>query len=323
MKFAIIGLGRMGFNLALQALEDGFDVVAYNRSKEKTDELVNHLPAIGYRRRQVQAGELGMRNNESGKLTPANTIEDVIKDLPVPRIILLMLPAGEVVDGMIENLLSAGLSKGDSIIDGGNSFYKDSIRRYNSLKEKGIHFLDMGTSGGIEGARNGACLTIGGDKEVFEKLEPLFKALAIENGYGYVGPAGAGHFVKVTHNGIEYGMLQAIGEGFAVLEKGPYQLDFAQIARIWSHGSVIRGWLMELAQKAFEKDPKLDHLEGIVGGGETGRWTVETAKEEGVEVPVLEASLKAREDSQKRSSFSGKVIAALRNQFGQHEVKKS
>jgi len=318
MKLAIIGLGRMGMALALHALEDGFDVVAYNRNPEKVKMLVTH--------------NFEIQTSTIGTLTPAYSVKEVIHTLPAPRTILLMVPASakdqtgslalSPVDEVIQQLLGEGLSAGDTVIDGGNSFYKDSIRRYNELKEKGIHFLDMGTSGGIEGARKGACLTIGGDKEVFEKIEPLFKALAIPHGYGYVGPAGAGHFVKVTHNGVEYGMLQAIGEGFAVLEKGPYKLDFHQIAKIWNHGSVIRGWLMELAERAFQKDPKLESIEGVVGGGETGRWTVDVANEEGVTVPVLEASLKARQDSQKMPTFAGKVIAALRNEFGQHETKK-
>lgn len=301
MRFAIIGLGRMGFNLALQALDDGLEVVAFNRSREKTDQL---------------------KLENFGQLTPAYTIDDVIKNLAKPRIVLLMLPAGEVIDEMIENLLKAGLSQGDIVIDGGNSFYKDSIKRYQSLKEKGVHFHDMGTSGGVEGARSGACLTIGGDREVYTKLEPLFAALATQNGYGYVGGAGAGHFVKMVHNGIEYGMLQAMGEGFAVLQKGPYHLDFKQIAKIWSHGSVIRGWLMELTARVFERDPRLEQIAGVIGGGETGRWTVETAKEGNVDVPVLEASLKARIDSQTKPTFAGKVIAALRNEFGRHEVKR-
>lgn len=306
MNIGIIGLGRMGMALALHSLEGGFDLVAYNRSPAKTQML------------QDQRSKF--KDQNCGRLIVSSTINELVSNLETPRVILLMVPAGDVVDDMIKQLIDAGVSSGDTIIDGGNSFYKDSIRRYNELKGKGVHFVDMGTSGGLEGARHGACLTIGGDREVYERLEPFFKAIAIENGYGYMGPAGSGHFVKVTHNGIEYGMLQAIGEGFAVLEKGPYTLDYAQIAKIWSHGSVIRGWLMELAQKGFENDPKLEGIEGVVGGGETGRWTVSTAKEEGVAVPALEAAILAREGSVKCPNFAGKVIAAIRNAFGGHEV---
>lgn len=309
MRISLIGLGRMGTALALQSLEKGIDVVAYNRSAEKVELL-----------KDSYEHEL-TNTNHRGTLIPVTTVADVVKNLQTPRVVMLMLTAGKAVDDMIEQLLAVGLEKGDVVIDAGNSFYKDSIRRHDYLQQKGIHFLDMGTSGGIDGARHGACLTIGGEKEVYDRLEALFKTLACPDGYGYVGPAGAGHFVKVTHNGVEYGMLQAIGEGFGVLEKGSYTLDFAQIAKIWSHGSVIRGWLMELAEKAFENDAELSTIEGVVGGGETGKWTQSVAQEELVDVPVLDAAIKAREASQLHPTFAGKVIAAIRNGFGGHEVK--
>lgn len=303
MKIGFIGLGRMGNAMVLHALEKGIDVVAFNRTTTKVDELV------------IEA-----KNNTH--LTPSYSIDELVKHLEAPRVIVLMVPQGAPVLEMIEKLVSAGLTQGDTIIDGGNCFYKDSQKNYEVLKQKGINYLDMGTSGGLEGARNGACLMIGGDEAVFKKLESLFEAMACSDGYAYFGPSGAGHFVKMVHNGIEYGMLQAFGEGFEVLEKGPFDLDFRKVAKNWSHGSVVRSWLTELLQNAFNADPKLSNIEGVVGGGTTGRWTETVAKEEGVETPVISASLKAREVSQNTPTFAGKVVAALRNQFGGHEMKK-
>ncbi len=233
-----------------------------------------------------------------------------------------MVPHGTPVDEMIEKLLEAGVTKGDIIIDGGNSFYKDSVRRYELLKEKGINYLDIGTSGGLEGARNGACMMVGGDAKIYKKVEPILKLAAMGNGVAYFGQAGAGHFVKMVHNGVEYGMLQAIGEGFELLEKGPYKLDLHKVAYNWIHGSVVRGWLMELLERALKADPDLSNIEGVVGGGSTGEWTVATAKELGVETPVIENSLEARIKSLEKPTFSGKVVATLRNQFGGHEVKR-
>lgn len=298
MKIALLGLGRMGHNIALNLIEKKFTVIAYNRSPGKTKEIA-----------------------EQGAI-PAFTLKEACEKLGEKKVIMMMVTAGKPVDEMIEGLLPF-LAKGDILIDAGNSFYKDSIRRHEYLKRKGIDFLDMGTSGGLEGARHGACLTIGGEEEVYEKLEALFKAIAAPKGYLYVGESGAGHFVKMVHNGIEYGMLQAYGEGFEVLEKGKYDLDYEKIARTWSHGSIIRSYLLELTEKAFQKDSKLEGIKGIVGGGETGTWALETGKELGAKTPVLEASLQARKESQKKESYSGKVIAAVRNEFGGHEVVKN
>ncbi len=290
----------MGSNMVLNALDNGVEVVAYNRTPEITNEFVKEA--------------------RSKKLVPVYSLADLCSKLQSPRLIWLMVTAGKPVDAIIEGLLPH-LRKSDLLVDGGNSFYKDSQKRYKLLKRRGIHFLDCGTSGGLEGARNGACLTIGGDKKVFKRVEWLFKALACPGGYLYCGLAGSGHFVKVTHNGIEYALLQAYGEGFEMLARGPYKnLDLAAIARVWSHGSVIRSWITELAEKAFAKDSLLDSIRGVVGGGETGEWTLRTAKKFGVEMPELEVALRMRKRSKKKEVFAGKVIAALRNEFGGHEI---
>ncbi len=309
MKLGFIGLGRMGKAMVLRMLEQGVDVVAYNRTQHKLDELNS----------EVQSSKFKVQN--SGKFIKAYELDQLVKLLDPPRIIWLMVPHGAPVDEMIEKLLEAGIEKEDIVIDGGNSFYKDSIRRYKLLKTKGIHFLDIGTSGGLEGARHGACLMIGGDISIYKKARPLFEVAACAGGYAYFGPAGAGHFVKMVHNGIEYGMLQAIGEGFKILERAPYKLDLQKVAFNWTRGSVVRGWLMELLEKTLRVDPKLEEIQGVVGGGETGGWTVEVGKELGVSTPVIEKSLEARKKSIANPTFSGKVVAALRREFGGHDVK--
>lgn len=305
MKLGFIGLGRMGRAMVLHMLEEGVDVVVFNRTAGKTNELESEL-----------AGQSG--TGKKGQLLKAYAVAELVAQLGAPRVVWLMVPQGAAVDEMIDRLLEAGLKEGDTVIDGGNSFYKDSIKRYQKLKKYNINYLDVGTSGGLEGARNGACLMVGGDEDVYRQLEPLFKSLAIKKGYAYFGPAGAGHFVKMVHNGVEYGMLAALGEGFEILSRGPYKLDYEKVAVNWSHGSVVRGWLTELLAKAFKADPGLLTIQGTVGGGTTGRWTCDTAKELSVATPVISASLKAREDSQKIPTFAGKVVAALRNQFGGH-----
>lgn len=310
----------MGREMVLHLLEEGIDVVAYNRSTEKTEALIDKI-----------------KNEESathflGDLTPVYSLDDLVKILKTPRIIWLMVSHGKPVSELIDQLLNLGLQKGDTIIDGGNCLYKESQANFARLNEIGINYLDVGTSGGLEGARKGACLMIGGDEEVYKKLEPLFDKLAVPGGYAYFGPSGAGHFVKMVHNGVEYGMLQALGEGFEILEKGMpaslarshlARLDLGKVVKNWSHGSVVRGWLTELLEKAFKQDPRLDHIEGSVGGGTTGRWTIETARELNVAVPVIYESLRARETSQLKPTFAGKIVAALRNQFGGHETVKS
>lgn len=303
MKLGFIGLGKMGNAMVLRLLEQGVDVVVFNRTKQKIDELSTEI-------------------QNAGKLYKAYSVEDLVKQLKSSRIIWLMVPHGDPVDEMIEKLLEAGIEKGDIIIDGGNSFYKDSIRRYKFLKKEGINYLDVGTSGGLEGARNGACLMVGGDEEVYKRIEPILKLAATKDGVAYFGTSGAGHFVKMVHNGVEYGMLQAIGEGFEMLARGPYKLDLHKVSLNWTHGSVVRGWLMELLERALKEDPRLDNIEGVIGGGSTGEWTIQTAEELKVETPVIEKSLKMRKKSLVNPTFSGKVVATLRREFGGHEVKR-
>ena len=298
MKIGFIGLGKMGFNMALNLNSKKIGVVAYNRSPKPLKEIKKY------------------------GVDAAFSVGELINKLPEQKIVWLMVTAGNPVDLVISELLKF-LKKGDIIIDGGNSFYKDSIRRYNYLKNKKIHFVDVGTSGGLKGARYGACVTIGGDKEIFKKIEPICKSVSAKNGYSYVGPAGAGHFVKMVHNGIEYAMLQAYGDGFELLFKGPYKnLDLRKIAETWQNGSVIRSWLVELAIDAFKLDPKLDKIEGIVGGGETGQWAVQTAREFGVTADSIKLALKLRKKSKKYPTFAGRVVAALRYGFGGHETAK-
>ena len=296
MKLGFIGLGRMGFNMVLNLHDKKVDVVASNRSPQPLKEIK------GY------------------GVETAFSIEELIGKLPEQKIIWIMVTAGKPVDLIIKELLPY-LKKDDIIIDGGNSFYKDSIRRHRFLKNKGLHFVDIGTSGGLKGARHGACLSIGGDKKIFKKIKPICKVVSARNGYAYVGGAGAGHFVKMVHNGIEYALLQAYGEGFELLFRGPYKnLDFKKIAELWQNGSVIRSWLIELAVDAFKKDPKLSKIEGVIGGGETGEWTVQTAKEFGASADSIKLALRLRKKSRKHPTFAGKLIAALRNEFGGHEV---
>jgi 6-phosphogluconate dehydrogenase len=231
-----------------------------------------------------------------------------------------MVPSGDPVDLTIEQLIPS-LSKEDIIVDGGNSHYKDSIRRAEKLKQLGIHFVDAGTSGGIWGLQEGYCLMIGGEKATIEQLEPIFKTLAPENGFAHVGPSGAGHFVKMVHNGIEYGMLQAYGEGFEMLKTSQFELDLGKISRLWNRGSVVRSWLLELAESAFAKDPQLSSIRGYVEDSGEGRWTVLEAVEREIPAPILTLSLFARFASRQDDSFSAKVIAALRNEFGGHPVR--
>jgi 6-phosphogluconate dehydrogenase len=260
MKLGFIGLGRMGANMVLHALEEGVEVVAYNRSKEKTDELVV----------EIQDSKNEIRNTKN--FTPVYSVSDLVKNLPSPKTVWIMVAAGKAVDAVIDELQTAGITKDDIIIDGGNSLYKDTETRFEMLKGKGIHYLGVGTSGGLEGARHGACLMVGGEKEIYQNLKPLFVALAGKEGTeGYFGTGGAGHFVKMVHNGMEYGMLQSIGEGFELLYQSPYKLDLQEVSRVYNRGSVVRGWLVELLDEYMKKDPKITQADGLVGGGETGR----------------------------------------------------
>jgi 6-phosphogluconate dehydrogenase len=297
MELGMIGLGRMGAHMTERLLRGGHRVISYDRSAE----AIQHV---------VDKGAVG-----------AHSLADFVKQLNPPRAIWLMVPSGDPVDQTIEQLLPQ-LAKGDTIIDGGNSNYKDSIRRAEKVKAQGIHFVDAGTSGGIWGLQVGYCMMVGGDKEVVDRLEPIFKTLAPPDGYLHVGPSGAGHFVKMIHNGIEYGMLQAYGEGFELLKASQFNLDLAKIAHLWNQGSVVRSWLLELAESAFRNDPQLASIRGYVEDSGEGRWTVQEAIDRDVPAYVLMLSLFARFASRQQDSFSAKVIAALRNEFGGHVVKK-
>jgi 6-phosphogluconate dehydrogenase len=296
MELAIIGLGRMGYNMTLRLLRDGHTVVAYNRSSGSTKEA-------------EAAGAMG-----------AFSIPEVVDKLPSPRVIWMMIPAG-AVQAMVETLLPL-MSPGDILVDGGNSYWKDSVARAALAEKQGIHYLDAGTSGGIWGLEIGYCLMVGGDQGAYDTVEPALKSLAPPDGYGRVGPSGAGHFAKMIHNGIEYGMLQAYGEGFEILKESPYDFDLAGLANLWEHGSVIRSWLLELAERAFTESPNLDSIRGYVEDSGEGRWTVFQAIEEDVPAPIITLSLLARFQSRQVESFSAKVIAALRHQFGGHIVKE-
>ncbi|MHB1002970.1 MAG: phosphogluconate dehydrogenase (NAD(+)-dependent, decarboxylating), partial [Thermoleophilia bacterium] len=242
--------------------------------------------------------------------------------LDAPRVVWLMVPAGEITSATIDQLLTL-LEPGDTIIDGGNSNYKDSQARYALLRERGIAFLDAGTSGGVWGLKEGYCLMVGGDREAFTRVEPALKTLAPENGYAHVGPAGAGHFVKMVHNAIEYGMLEAYAEGFEMMHaRDDFSLDLKQVADLWNQGSVVRSWLLELAAQAFTDDPGLDAIKGYVDDTGEGRWAVLEAIEHDIPAPVITLSLLQRFRSRQDDSFSARTIAALRNQFGGHATRK-
>lgn len=297
MEIAVVGLGKMGYNLALNMKDHDHRVVVFNRTPEKTKEA------------------------EKDGFIGAYSLEEMVNKLSTPRVIWLMIPAGNAVDDVLGKLIAL-LDKDDIVIDGGNSNYKDTLARYEMLKERDIRFIDVGTSGGIEGARNGACMMIGAEEEVFKVVEPVIKDICVEKGYLHTGRNGSGHYVKMIHNGIEYAMLQAIGEGFEILEKSQFDLDFKEISRVWSHGSVIRGWLMELMERAFRSDPHLDLIKGVINSSGEGLWTVQEALELKVPAQTITSSLFVRYRSQQDDTFSGKVIAALRNEFGGHSVEK-
>jgi 6-phosphogluconate dehydrogenase len=257
-----------------------------------------------------------------------NSPEEVLKKLTVKKVVWLMVPAGNAVDALLfgtktSNGILSLLRKGDVVIDGGNSFYKDSAKRARLVEQKGIAFLDVGTSGGPKGARRGACIMVGGEKAAYKKLEPLFKTLAVKNGYGYMGSAGAGHFVKMVHNGIEYGMMQSLAEGFAVMQKSSYKLDLEKIAALYDHGSVIESslvlWLKD-AYQAFGEN--LASVSGSVGHTGEGEWTVKTARELGVPTPIIKGAFEFRKKSEQKPSYTGQVLSALRNQFGGHDSGK-
>jgi len=296
MQLGFIGLGRMGGNMVRRLLLGGHQIVAYNRSPEPTKEV------------------------EKLGATAAYSTKELVEKLTLPRSVWVMVPAGKTTDEAVTTL-AALLAPGDTIIEGGNSHYKDDALRAAELKKQRLHYLDAGTSGGIWGLKIGYCLMVGGEREVFARHEAIFKTLAPENGYGYMGGHGSGHYVKMIHNGIEYGMMQAYAEGFELLQKSDFQLNLPAIAQLWQQGSVVRSWLLDLAASALAKDPQLARIQGYVEDSGEGRWTILDAIEKDVPAPVITQSLFTRFRSRQAESFGEKLLAALRNEFGGHAVK--
>ncbi|MBZ5749553.1 phosphogluconate dehydrogenase (NAD(+)-dependent, decarboxylating) [Metabacillus rhizolycopersici] len=296
MKVGLIGLGKMGLNLGRNLIEQNHEVVAFDVNSNSVEKMITY------------------------GATGTSSLKELVKKMDAPRILWIMVPHG-VVDTVISEIIPF-LNKGDIVIEAGNSHYKESIRRYSQLKEIGVRFMDAGTSGGMEGARNGACYMIGGDPEAWEVVEPIFRDTAVENGFLYAGKAGSGHFLKMVHNGIEYGMMAAIGEGFEILEKSEFDFDYEKVARVWNNGSVIRSWLMGLTENAFSKDAKLDEIKGTMHSSGEGKWTIETALDLQAATPVIAMSLLMRYRSLENDTFTGKIVAALRNEFGGHAVEK-
>ncbi|MAT64319.1 MAG: 6-phosphogluconate dehydrogenase (decarboxylating) [Gammaproteobacteria bacterium] len=301
MRLAMIGLGRMGGNMARRLRRGGIEVVGYNRSREVVDTL---------------AAEEGV--------IPADSLADAVSQLPAPRLVWLMLPAGVVTESHLEQL-SGLLEAGDIVIDGGNANYHDSQRRGDRLAERGIHFVDAGTSGGIWGLDNGYCLMVGGEAAAIEALAPALKTLAPapDRGWAHVGPVGAGHFTKMVHNGIEYGMMQALAEGLALLRgKEEFGLDLAQISELWRHGSVVRSWLLDLSAEALQQDQDLADIAPVVADSGEGRWTAVEAIDQGVALPVISLALAMRFASQDQTGYANRLLAMMRNAFGGHAVEK-
>jgi 6-phosphogluconate dehydrogenase len=303
MIVGFIGLGKMGRQIVFRLLETGHRVVGYNRTFSVSTAFQNDLV------------NKGLEQNYHSSINLA----ELLKKLPSPRNILFMVTAGPSVDEVITDLLNNGLTAGDCLVDMGNSYFRDSQRRYQELALKKISFIDCGTSGGLPGAGNGASLMLGGDEQTVLRLTPVWDSLAVSQGWIYAGSPGAGHYVKMVHNSIEYGMNQAIAEGFALLEKSPYHLNLPAVAGVFAHGSVIRGWLMELLTKALVIDPKLSGFTGRIGGGETGKWAKAESDRSGISCATLEVALAARERSLKSPDFAGKVVSALRAGYGGHQ----
>jgi 6-phosphogluconate dehydrogenase len=297
MRLAMIGLGKMGYNMTLRLLQGGHEVVAVDRNLDVARDLAGQGAVF------------------------AESVADAVSKLQAPRVAWIMVPA-QVTDAVIDEL-SGRLSKGDVIIDGGNSNWHDSRARAEKLAGLGILWCDAGTSGGVWGLKNGYCLMVGGAPEAVKVCEPIFKTLAPANGYAHVGAAGAGHYVKMVHNGIEYGLMQAYAEGFEIMKTSPYALDLHGIASIWGQGSVVRSWLLELLEDALAKDADLKAIKGWVEDSGEGRWTVQAAIDQNVPAPIITLSLQTRFRSRQDESYGAKILAALRNEFGGHAVKKS
>ena len=301
MQIGIVGLGRMGGNMATRLMRDGHEVFGFDPSPDALAELESH--------------------GGTGK----TSLADLVSALDAPRTVWVMVPAGDITQSTVDEL-SDHMSSGDTLIDGGNSNYKESIRRANELAEKGIDMLDSGTSGGIWGLENGYCLTIGGNRDAYERNLPIFKTLAPPESDGnlYVGPSGSGHYVKMIHNGIEYGMMQAFAEGLELLEaKSDFNLDLAAICENWRYGSVIRSWLLDLTADELKEDPGLDALSSYVEDSGEGRWTVDASVELAVPAPVITAALQMRFRSRQDNPIGGRALAAMRNAFGGHSVRRS
>ncbi|MFZ5862655.1 MAG: phosphogluconate dehydrogenase (NAD(+)-dependent, decarboxylating) [Nitrospirota bacterium] len=298
MDIGFVGLGKMGLNMVTRLTQGGHRVVAFDRDPAKVSDA-------------VRAGCAG-----------AGSLDELVAKLPAPRAVWIMVPAGAPTEETVRDV-AGRLSTGDAVIDGGNTHFHDDVRRAESLKSRGIHYVDAGTSGGVWGLKLGYCLMIGGADDVVRRLAPIMATLAPENGWAHVGGVGSGHYVKMVHNGIEYGMMQAYAEGFELLSKSEYRLDLARVADLWMHGSVVRSWLLELAAGALAGDPRLERLNGYVADSGEGRWMVADAMEKGVPVPTLTAAIFTRFRSRQAESFAEKLLAALRNAFGGHAVKAS
>ncbi|MBS9335713.1 phosphogluconate dehydrogenase (NAD(+)-dependent, decarboxylating) [Fructobacillus papyrifericola] len=298
MKFAMIGLGKMGLNLVKNAVDNGHEVVAFDLNKDFVAE------ADAY----------------SDKVEGVNSLDDMLSKLPSPKVVWVMVPAGKPTNSTIDTLIER-MEKGDIIIDGGNSNYKDNLEQNKRTTAAGINLFDAGTSGGMSGARNGGNFMIGGDNEAaWKEIEPLFASIAQKDGYLYTGRLGSGHYLKMVHNGIEYGMMQAIAEGFEVLEASQFDYDYEAVAKLWNNGSVVRSWLMELIEEQFAKDPKLSKISGVMHSSGEGKWTVEESLDLEVPAPVIYLSLAMRYRSLQEDTFTGKVVSALRNGFGGHAM---
>lgn len=297
MKLGIIGLGKMGANMTERLLKGKHNVVVYDLNIES------------------------VRNSEKKGAEGSDTIEGLVKKLNKPRVIWIMVPSGKPVQSTIEKLTSL-LDKGDIIIDGGNSFYKDSKNRSEALIKNGIYFLDAGTSGGIWGLKEGYCIMVGGEEKIFKHCEPIFKTLAPEGGYKYTGQSGAGHYVKMIHNGIEYGLMEAYAEGFEIMHASEYNIDLAGVAKLWGNGSVVRSWILELLADALNNNKGLEEIKDYVEDSGEGRWTVAEAIEKNIPAPVITDSLLVRLRSRQKESYSAKVLAVLRNEFGGHNIRK-
>jgi 6-phosphogluconate dehydrogenase len=298
MKLGIIGLGKMGLNMSVRLKEKGHEVIGYSQTKETREKA------------------------EKEGLITAESLSDVVGKLQTPRIIWMMVPSGEATEKVLSELTPL-LDESDIIIDGANSYYKDSVFRSEKLKAKNIFYLDIGVSGGIWGRKEGYCLMIGGDKKAFDIVEPLFKDLTEKEGYDYMGKSGSGHYVKMIHNGIEYALLQSYAEGFELLkEKKEFDLDLEKVSHLWNKGSVVRSWLLELSEKAFKEKGDLSSVAGYVEDSGEGRWTLLEAIENAIPCPTIALSLMQRFASRQEESFSAKYIAALRQQFGGHAIKK-